>query len=85
VFAKILPVLEEPELVQVVVSVFAFFMVTVLPGSITQEFSNDLTQLLWPYSGYFWGEVTNGMVTSILDSLPKKVKTEEESRERKKK
>jgi hypothetical protein len=83
-FSKILPILEEPELVLLVVDVFQTVVVTILAGSITEDFSNDLTQLLWPYRGGFWGEAINVIVSSIVNSLPDKVKKEEESKERKK-
>jgi hypothetical protein len=83
-FSKILPVLEEPELVLLVVDVFQAVFVTIPPGSITQDVSNDLNQLLWPYKEGFWGEPTNLIVTNILKLLPEKVKKEEKSERRKK-
>ncbi len=79
-FSKILPVVEEPELVLLVVKVFQeAFAAT--DGSISEDLSNDLTQLLWPYREGLWGEAINDIVTSILNQLPDKVKKEKKTLE----
>ncbi len=78
-FSKILPVLEEPELVQVVVKVFLIVIGTIMQGSISEEVSSDLNQLLWPYKEGLWGKPTNFFVTEILKILPDKVQKEEKS------
>jgi hypothetical protein len=78
-FSKIIPVLEEPEQVLLVVKVFQeAFAAT---DSISEDLSNDLTQLLWPYRGGLWGEAINDIVTSILNQLPDKVKKEKKTLE----
>ena len=79
-FSKILPVLKEPVLAQVVVEVFLSVIGTILPGSISEDVSNVLNQLLWPYKEGLWGEAINIIVTNILKILPEKVKKEEKKR-----
>jgi hypothetical protein len=81
-FSKILPILGEPELVLLVVDVFQAVFAAIQPGSISEDDSNDLNQLLWPYKEGFWGEATNFIVTEILKKLPEKKKKKEKSKKR---